>query len=259
MFELNSTLEKKVIDRTLEVNKLLREKTRFIDNLSHDIGTPLTPIFALLPLIKDSLKDPSLVEMVDTCMRNTEYIKHVVQNTRELAEIATTDFILKNENLFDTVNMLLKKYEPVFKSFNIVAENRIENNIFIKTEKVQFLRLLDHITSNAVNSMTSTGGGKLIFSSKPAIEGSKDYIQISITDTGEGMNKEELKHIFDEFYKTDDSRHKLESTGLGLTICKNIVQKHNGNIWAESEGKGMGATISFTIPSTGINPLQSCL
>ena len=110
LFELNTNLEKRVIDRTVEVNNLLRHKTRFIDNLSHDLGTPLTPLISLLPIIKEGITDPNLIEMIDACIRNAEYIKRVVHNTRELAEISSTSLILKKENLNETVNELLNKY-----------------------------------------------------------------------------------------------------------------------------------------------------
>ncbi len=258
LFELNKNLEKRVIDRTLEVNKLLRHKTQFIDNLSHDLGTPLTPIITLLPIIKEGIKDPILLEMIDTCIRNAEYIKRVVYNTRELAELSSTDLILKKENLNEVVNELLLKYDSIFKSLNIKPKNIIDNSYFVKTERNRLLELLDHITSNAINSMIEKDG-QITFSSKPIENEYGTYIQISVTDTGVGLTKEESNHIFDEFYKTDNSRHKLDSTGLGLTICKNIVNKHNGKIWADSHGKGTGTTIYFTIPSADITNKQSYL
>ena len=92
-------------------------------------------------------------------------------------------------------------------------------------------------------------GGNLTFFSKEINKDSKQLIQISVMDNGVGLTKEESNHIFDEFYKTDNSRHKLDSTGLGLTICKKIIDKHKGKIWAESHGKGTGTTIHFTVPS----------
>jgi len=63
----------------------------------------------------------------------------------------------------------------------------------------------------------------------------KDTVTVSITDTGIGITKEQLNHIFDEFYKVDSARHDLESSGLGLAICKRIVEKHGGKIWPESK------------------------
>lgn len=246
--ELNKNLEQRVIDRTVEVNRLLNHKTKFIDNLSHDLGTPLTPLVTLLPLIKKEITNPKIQELIETCIRNVQYIKRVVNNTRELAELSSTDLLLKQENLFEVINELQIKYEVVFKSCNISVENNIGQDVIVKTERNRLLQLFDHITSNAVNSMLDKGG-TLKFESKVVDKEGEKFIQISITDTGVGLIREQIDHLFDEFYKTDDSRHKLDSTGLGLTICKNIVEKHGGKIWADSHGQGMGTTIHFTIPS----------
>ena len=85
--ELNRNLEQRVIERTVEVNRLLKHKIRFIDNLSHDLGTPLTPLISLLPMIKEEVKKIETKELIDTLIRNVEYIKRVIQNARELADV----------------------------------------------------------------------------------------------------------------------------------------------------------------------------
>ncbi len=249
LIELNKNLENRVIERTVEIKRLLRHKSKFIDSLSHDLGTPLTPLVALLPTIKEYVSDPKIRDMVDTCIRNVEYMKRVVDNTRELAEINITDFLLKKENLFEIINELLEKYQSVFKSYNIKINNLVEKDVYVKTERDRLLQLFDHITSNAVNSMISKGGS-LTFESKPIEKDSEPYIRISIRDTGTGLTREQTDHLFDEFYKTDESRHKLDSTGLGLAICKRIIEKHSGKIWADSHGEGTGTTIHFLLPST---------
>jgi len=248
LIELKGTLEQKVIERTVEVNKLLKDKIRFIDNLSHDLGTPLTPIITLLPIIKNELSDLKLKEMIDTCLRNAEYIKRVVHNARELAEIGSTDLLLKKENLLEIINEMNNKYEDIFRSYNIEVENKINPDVFIKTEKNRLMQIFDHIASNAINSMLDSGG-KIIFESKSVNKNGDSFVQVSIRDTGVGLTRDQIDHIFNEFYKTDDSRHKLDSTGLGLTICKTIIEKHGGKIWADSHGKGTGSTIYFTVPS----------
>ena len=66
------------------------------------------------------------------------------------------------------------------------------------------------------------------------------------------MSEEQLTHMFDEFYKADESRHNLDSSGLGLSITKKIIEKHGGHIWAESEGKGKGSTFYFTLKKAKI-------
>ena len=253
--EFNRNLEQKVIERTVEVKRLLLHKTKFIDNLSHDLGTPLTPMLALLPIIKEKLTDPKMKEMTDTCIRNAEYIKRVVRNAQELADIGTIDLYLKKENLLEIVKELEQKYDVVFKSCSIQFENEINSDLFIKTEKSRLLEVFDHVTSNAASSMLT--GGTLTIDAKKVAKKDQAFIEITVKDTGAGLEQEQLSHLFDEFYKVDDSRHKLDSTGLGLSICRTIVEKHGGKIWAASDGKGMGTTIHFTVPSSDILQTRS--
>ncbi len=245
--DLNRSLEQKVIERTIEIRKLLQHKIRFIDNLSHDLATPLTPLISLLPLIKDDISNEKTKELLETCIRNVEYIKRVINNTRELADVSASDFMFNKEKLYDLVSEVIKRYDIVFKNQKIKVENKISKDIFIKTEKDKFIKVLDHIISNAVNAMKE--GGTLSFNSKPVKKEKQSFIQVSISDTGVGLTREECDRIFNEFYKTDYSRHKLDSTGLGLAICKAIIEKHGGKIWADSHGKNTGTTIHFTIPS----------
>lgn len=245
--ELTKGLEQKIIERTVEVNRLLLHKTKFIDNLSHDLGTPLTPLVSLLPMIKDEITDPKTKEILNTCIRSAEYIKRVVKNTQELAELSTTDLYLRSENLLEIVNNLQEKYDIIFKSCNIIVNNDIDDDIFVNTEKSRLLKIFDHITSNAVNSMLD--GGTLTFKAKNIEQKTGSFIKISISDTGKGLERDQIDHLFDEFYKADASRHKLDSTGLGLSICRRIAEKHGGRIWAESAGPGKGVTIHLVIPS----------
>jgi len=248
--ELNRNLEQRVIQRTVEVNKLLKHKTRFIDNLSHDLGTPLTPLITLLPAIKNQIDDPKLTNLIDTCIRNAEYIRRVVNNTRKLAEISSTDLLLQKQNLHNIIEELQKKYEVVFRACKINVENNISKDVYIKTDKTKLMELFDQLSSNAVNSMID--GGILTFNSKTIKREDETFIQISVKDNGVGLTRDQTDHLFDEFYKVDGSRHKLDSTGLGLTICKNIVEKHGGKIWADSHGEGTGTTIHFTLPSPDV-------
>ena len=196
--------------------------------------------------------------MIDTCLRNAEYIKRVVNNTRDLIDLTSTDLLLKKENLLGIIDELHKKYEIIFKSWNIKVENNIKPDVFVKTDRNRLMKLIDHISSNAVNSMIDIGG-KITFESKPVNKQGDSYIQVSVSDTGIGLTREQIDHLFDEFYKTDDSRHKLDSTGLGLSICRTIVEKHGGKIWADSHGKGTGTTIYFTIPSDEVVYTRSFL
>jgi signal transduction histidine kinase len=184
---------------------------------------------------------------LDTCIRNAEYIKRVVKNTRELAELSTIDLYLTRENLSNILNEMLDKFDTIFKSCNIKIDNLVDRDIFVMTEKSRLLQVFKHITSNAVNSMIDKGG-LLTYKTSKVEQKTGIFINVSVADTGIGLNRDQAEHLFDEFYKVDDSRHKLESTGLGLSICRCIIEKHGGHIWAKSFGPDKGVTINFTLP-----------
>jgi signal transduction histidine kinase len=74
-----------------------------------------------------------------------------------------------------------------------------------------------------------------------------DFVTVMVKDSGIGLKKEHLAHLFEEFFKADPARHS-HSAGLGLSICKRIIEKHGGKIWAESAGIGKGVAFYFTIP-----------
>ena len=103
--------------------------------------------------------------------------------------------------------------------------------------------LFDNLLGNSVK-FTPNGGTITIDAKK-----NNNDITISLKDTGIGMDRKEIIHIFDEFYKVDESRHDMSSVGLGLAICKRIVEKHNGKIWAASQGKGKGTTMYISLPT----------
>ena len=73
-------------------------------------------------------------------------------------------------------------------------------------------------------------------------------VTVWVRDTDVGMTEGQIKHVFEEFYKADVSRHDLSSSGLGLSIAKRIIEKHGGRIWAESPGLGRGSLFYFTLP-----------
>ena len=77
----------------------------------------------------------------------------------------------------------------------------------------------------------------------------KNIVTVSLKDTGIGMTKDQSKKIFDEFYKADRTTSEYKSSGLGLSICKRIIEKHDGKIWVESPGPGKGSTFYFTLKS----------
>ena len=121
--------------------------------------------------------------------------------------------------------------------------NKISEKMVIQADRIYFEELITNLLTNTIKY--TPYGGTVILNAKKR----KDSVTISIKDSGIGMTREQIHLMFDEFYKADESRHELNSSGLGLSICKKIVERHGGKIWAESPGLGKGTTIHFTLKS----------
>jgi len=149
---------------------------------------------------------------------------------------------MEDANLLDEVNDVIGNNELLFEENSIEIDNKISDKTIIKADKLRLTELFDNLFSNSVKY--SPDGGTITIDAKQ----DTDFVTVSIKDTGMGMTEEQLSHIFDEFYKIDEARHDFDSSGLGLTICKRIVEKHGGKIWAESSGEEKGTTMFFTLP-----------
>ncbi len=244
---LNKDLETKVKQRTVEVETLLKQKDDFITQLGHDLKTPLTPLNTLLPLIKMRENDAKTVELLDICINNVNFMRNLVSKTLELARLNAKSTFLNVEDivLYDEVNEVLQTKKPIFTEKNIIINNNIARQLMIQADSIQVKELFDNIIMNAVK-YSAPLDNQITIDARD--EG--EQILVSVKDTGIGLTCDQLVHLFHEFYKADISRHYLDSTGLGLSICRRIVEKHGGKIWAESAGLGKGSTFYFTLPTT---------
>ena len=242
--DLNLELEGKVKDRTYEVEKLLHQKDEFINQLGHDLKNPINPITNLLPVLEQNEQDPKKKELFNIIDRNVDYMKNLIVKTIALARLNSpnTTFSIEDINASDEIKDILEKNKLIFEKNNIQYKNKIPNDLIIQVDKLRFEELIDNLITNAVKY--SYDKGEII------IDGKKDnsFVILSIKDNGIGMNEEQKSHIFDEFYKADKSRHDFKSSGLGLSICKRIIEKHGGKIWVESSGLKKGSCFYFTFP-----------
>jgi len=249
---MKEELEEKVKERTVEIENLLTQKNAFICQLGHDLKNPIGPILTLLPELKEDLKDPKLLEIIDVLDRNVNHMKNLVTKTIKLGRLNSPNVQLNLEdiNLESQVNEIIQRNRLLFNEKNIEIDNNIPGDFIIKADKLQLTELFDNLTSNSVKY--SPDGGKITIDVKK----DENIVNVSIHDDGAGMTEEQLGHLFEEFYKADKSRHDFDSSGLGMPIAKRIVEKHGGKIWAESPGLGKGTTIFFTIPYVEKNEEQ---
>ena len=240
---LNKTLEKRIKERTKEVVVLLKQKDEFVNQLSHDLKTPLMPLTILLPILEKQELDPKKREIFEVLKRNVEYMKNIAIKTLELAKLNSpkTKFSFQRVDLKGLIKNMIKNKKPLLDSKKIQIKNDITNNFVVNADKLRLEELFTNLIENSVKYSKYKGVITLDAKSE------NDFITISIKDNGIGMTKTQIKHAFDEFYKADESRHDFHSSGLGMTISKKIIERHNGKIWIESPGLDKGTTVFFTL------------
>jgi signal transduction histidine kinase len=244
--DMNTNLEQKVIERTNKIDALLKQKDDFINQLGHDLKNPLNPLVNLLPILEKNEQNQKNKEIIGVLNRNVNYMKNLVTKTIELARLNSpkTKFNFEDINLVTELNTIIDNNKMMLHQNHIEIKNNLPNDIMVNVDKLRFDELINNLLNNAVKY--TNGPGTILIDAKQ----DHTFATVSIKDTGIGMSDQQLNKIFDEFYKADASRHDFDSSGLGLSICKRIVEKHNGKIWAESEGLEKGSTFYFTVPKS---------
>ncbi|MDY6912296.1 MAG: PAS domain S-box protein, partial [Chloroflexota bacterium] len=242
--ELNQNLEAKVNERTSEVKNLLKNKEDFISQLGHDLRSPMMPLVGLLPMIQERETDAESKELLGVIAENVEFMSNLIEETLALASLDSLDvgFNTCDVKLSEVLSDLIVRKQNACEQNGIAVENTVGDEVTVAVNKQRLDEVLDKLISNAIKF--TPDGGTLTFAARKDGE----FVTVSARDTGIGLTDEQAVHVFEEFYKADESRHQLGAPGLGLTICERIVRKHGGEIWVESEGLGKGTTVYFTIP-----------
>ncbi len=213
-----------------------------ISDISHQLKTPLTSLMLMLDTIIDTPDMPDNMKREFLCdMKNsTEHISFLIQSLLKLSKLDanSVDFLKKTENMQDLLNDCIKKTELLAEIREVNVSVRCKNNHSLFCDKKWLTEALTNIIKNCIEHTPS--GGSVTLS---ADEG-KFYTKITVSDTGCGISREELPHIFERFYKTKNS--SANSIGIGLSLAKSIIEKHDGYIMVDSQlGVGTVFTIKF--------------
>ena len=228
-----------------ELKKSERLKTEFMNIAAHELKSPVTPIKGYLDLII-SEKDTTdkIKNWAKVSLRNAERLLKLVTDILDVSRLDTDTMKFEMERLdpVEILDEIAEDMKAVVEGKKLKFITKIPRDLpKIMGDRYRLSQILKNLLGNAVK-FTDNGSISIIAEKKD------EHILISVKDTGIGVSKDELKKIFAKFYQayTGDDR-KNEGTGLGLFICKEIIQKHNGDIWAESE-LGKGSTFMIKIP-----------
>lgn len=225
------------------IHRAFERQENFVSDASHELKTPLAVVAGYANLLRRWGKsDPKVLdEAVDAISRESENMKRIVEQLLWLAKLG--DFTLKvtTFNLFETVSDIVDGYKMVNTNHDIGFSG--DPSVTISADKNLLTEAIRTLIDNAIKYTPQSSGVIRI-----AVAKTEAAVEISVTDNGIGISPDDREQIFERFYRCDKVRSRESgSCGLGLTICKQIVEMLDGKIAVESElGMGSKFIISLT-------------
>jgi signal transduction histidine kinase len=230
--------------KKLELENMRRDLIAWV---SHDLQTPLTSIRAILEALYDGVvEDPETIKRyLNTAQRDVRSLSSLIDDLFQMAQLDAGGFPLHREetSLSDLISDTLESFTELAKQREIKLEGQVESDVDPVMMDTQAIgRVLNNLISNALRHTPNQG--RVSVWVRRAARG----VEVTVSDTGEGIRAEDLPYIFERFYRGEKSRNRgTGGAGLGLAIARGIVQAHRGDIKVESE-VGKGTQFTFYIP-----------
>jgi signal transduction histidine kinase/CheY-like chemotaxis protein len=237
-------LERTAREAAEESNRL---KDEFLATVSHELRTPLTAILGWSRLLEGgTLDDAATEQAVETIWRNAKAQAEIVDDILDVSRIITGNLSLDLHPLevVPIVSNAINVVRPTADAKGIKIETYFDTTpTKISGDANRLQQVVWNLLSNAVK-FTSTGGRVCI-----KVLQAGGAVEVSVSDTGQGIRKEFLPYVFDRFRQADSTTtRKHGGLGLGLAIARHMVEIHGGTIRAESRGEGLGATFTIRLP-----------
>ena len=222
-----------------------KEKISLINSLadiSHQIKTPLTSIRIMLDNLEQNpnMDDKTRGEFIKEISKQIDWISSLIISLLKLAKFDAGAMVMndKDVNVKELINNVTSNLAIILDIKNIKIEQKIRDNIIIKADYNWQIEALTNIIKNAIEHSPENSTIYI------DVENNSIFTKIRIKDQGEGIDKKDIKHIFDRFYKAKQSSEG--SIGIGLSLAKTIIEKENGYIKVESEiNKGTTFEIKY--------------
>ena len=251
--ELNAQLEERdrLLASELDARELAetnsRIKDEFLAAVSHEIRAPLNAITGWTQLlVNGGLDDTEKRHALDTIQRNVRSQSQIIEDLLDISRIVVGQMRLdlKPIDLSEIVDSALESASPTARSKNIQIVKSVPDKApFVMGDSSRLQQILWNLLSNSVK-FTDLGGSVEI-----TLREVSDFAELSIADSGQGISPDFLPYVFDRFRQAEGgSKRKQGGLGLGLSIVKNLVEMHGGEISAESRGEGCGARFTIMLP-----------
>jgi PAS domain S-box-containing protein len=235
--------EKKKVEE--ELKWIDKNKNEFIDTLSHELRNPIATIAAGIELLRIKEDDISTLNIIGTLKRQTEYLSKLVNDLLDLTRIAQKKIVLNKEQvnlndiLFNAIEDMLPHFEE--KGIELVLDICVDPN-YVYVDTFRITQCLGNILRNALKFTAENGTVRISLKS----EGKNAVIDIE--DNGIGIDLKMLKKIFDPYVQGSNGSSQNKGLGIGLSLVKEFLEMHGGDICASSLGPGKGALFKLRLP-----------
>jgi len=230
-----------------------RMKSEFISTTSHELRTPLAAIKESVMLVLDETAGKTNKEQgrfLSIAKRNVDRLTQLINDLLDISKIETGKMELRIDkcSLKDLIGKILPSMELLTNENKIKLKASIPDGLpKIECDENRVTQILVNLIGNSIK-FTPAEGEILLKASMLRFGSGGEFVEISISDTGCGIEKKDMERLFTRFSQVDSSlTRKPGGTGLGLAICKELVEMHSGKIWVESE-VGKGSVFTFTLP-----------
>jgi two-component system phosphate regulon sensor histidine kinase PhoR len=233
-----------------ELKRLEKVRRDFVANVSHELRTPLTSIkgYAETILTEGSEDSESAREFLEIILKHSNHMSNMVDDLLQLARLEAREQSIefKSVNAVDALNSAWLDCSSLAGERSINLENLLpEEGVLVRADSEQLEQVFRNLLENAIKYGPLGGTVTIACDFDPVMA------TFQVTDQGPGIPIQDQPRIFERFYQVEKDRaNHNDSTGLGLAICRHIIQNHGGRIWVESppQGETRGSAFFFTLP-----------
>jgi len=245
---ISSFLTNAIRRKEQEVEKMSNEKIDFMNTMIHELKSPLTSVLGYADLMKDrnfGALTETQENFIGIIRKQAQRILDTINDLLTIARMESGRFAIKKApaDIIKVAQDVTEEIKPQLEARKIELVSEFASDIpLLNLDESKIAEVFTNLLSNALKF--SNEGGKIFFS----ISLTGKEVLVSIRDEGIGIEPSDLPHIFEKFYRAGKESAERKGTGLGLALCKLIVEAHGGKIWAVSAGRNQGAVFYFTIP-----------
>lgn len=228
----------------LEADERLRE--RLLTDVAHELRTPAATLTAYVEAIEDGVRvmdTETIAVLNDQAQRLTRLARDLAAVTR--AESGELDLHLADVPAAELIDAAALAARERADAADVTVTTQVTPDAgVVRVDRVRLAQVLDNLVVNAIRH-TPAGGSITLAARRDA-----SSVELTVTDTGEGIDAEHLPHVFERFYRADSARDRRHGgSGVGLAICRALVQAHGGTVQAASDGPDRGARFTVRLPT----------